>query len=91
MTDKMSDVIYVYNRDGKLEARDCSIVVGNEPYIRQDSINVPDGLEDSLSCMQEIKAQLRTHVEFERATALMLALAIVVDAARELQRIKGLK
>lgn len=31
MTD-MPKEIWVYNRDGRLEARDCAIVVGNESY-----------------------------------------------------------
>jgi hypothetical protein len=31
-TNEMPGVIWVYNRDGKLEARDVSIVSGNDQY-----------------------------------------------------------
>lgn len=40
------EIIYVYCRDGKLEARNESIVVGNVPYYRDD---IADQLAEALA------------------------------------------
>ncbi len=51
-------------------------------YIHQDSINVPDGLDDAINIVDN--CNFNGHAE-------NVALNKVIEAARELQRIKGLK
>ncbi len=81
MTDKMPDVIYACTAiDEKCGAwhSNQNRFLDETIYIRQDSINVPDGLGEAIAfdekCYQHAKAN-----------------PILIAAAKELQRIKGLK
>lgn len=42
----MPSMIWVYNREGTLEARDCNIVVGNKEYVQREL------LDAALECLR---------------------------------------
>jgi len=77
MTDKMPDVIFYDGSDAYDFARHKNV----ERYIRQDSINVPDFLDDALKARDD----------YDDMDTFYKHMDAVVAAAKELQRIKGLK
>ncbi len=81
MTDKMPDVIYVLtDDDGDYLAFSEHDALAKK-YIHQDSINVPDFLDDALKARDE----------YDDMDTFYNHMDAVVAAAKELQRIKGLK
>ncbi len=78
MTDKMSDIVYVHvsGHASPIKERGYS---GYTTYIRQDSINVPDGLDGTLEGFKR------------NGIPAMIGFEPIYKAALELQRIKGLK
>ncbi len=86
MTDKMPDVIYVLtDDDGDYLAFSEHDALAKK-YICQDSINAPDGLDLALEW-----AKYRTVISDWDVSIEKQHFEQLKQAARELQRIKGLK
>ncbi len=84
MTDKMSDVIYACTAiDEKCGAwhSNQNRFLDETIYIRKDSINVPDGLDEAIRRSEHVET-------VSTKSPIFMAL---LQAAKELQRIKGLK
>jgi len=87
MTDKMPEVIYVFPDEKSIGDRGFTTTEKEKtcegldytPYIRQDSINVPDGLDGTLEGFKR------------NGIPAMIGFEPIYKAALELQRLKGLK
>ena len=87
MTDKMPDVIYATDDESDPAGWYDEAIDGFTPYIRQDSIADIEGLDNAV-----LKASHDGHrINFLMHPDDKVILTRLLNASRELQRIKGLK
>lgn len=97
MTDKqqMPEVVFVAKAKYGLKAAETAggykRIYKYLPFINQSAIKVPDGLENSIEILQQHQDWRRgADIPLQDVKKLGVAIDAVLEAARELQRIKEL-